>query len=384
MEGIVMKFRKFGKHDVQVSTLGFGCMRLPLMPDGSINEKEAISQLRKAVDNGVNYLDTAYVYHGGKSEIVLGKALKDGYREKTYIADKMPVWNVNTYEDFDRLLNEQLERLDVEYIDFYLLHALNRDTWDKCRKLDVIKFLESAQKSGKIKFIGFSFHDDIGTFNNIVDYYDWDFCQIQYNYMDEYNQAGIEGLKHAANKNMAVIVMEPLLGGKLAIAPPTEVQQLWDSSIEKRTPAEWGLSWLWNQPEVTVVLSGMNSMEQLDENIKIASKVSPDLLTDSEKELIKKVKSKFNELTKVSCTGCRYCIQCPKGIDIPGIFGLYNEAAMYNTTKNASNVYRNEIKKENNASVCVECGKCENACPQHLKIRQHLKDAHEYLTNIMK
>jgi predicted aldo/keto reductase-like oxidoreductase len=378
-EEFIVQFRKFGKYNKKVSVLGFGCMRLPVMPDGSINEKEAITQLRKAIDNGVNYLDTAFIYHEGKSEVVLGKALKDGYREKTYIADKMPLWNVKTYEDFDRILNEQLERLDVEYIDFYLLHALDKNLWDKCKKLDAIKFLENAQKCGKIKHIGFSFHDDIGTFKGIVDYYNWDFCQIQYNYMDEDNQAGIEGLHYAANKNMAVIVMEPLLGGKLAIAPPTEVQQLWDCSETKRTPAEWGLSWIWNQPEVTVILSGMNSMGQLDENIKTASEVLPDSLTDSEKELIKKVRSKFKELTKVSCTGCRYCITCPKDIDIPRIFALHNEAAVYNNIRNCSYVYSHEINTKNNATACVECGKCEKVCPQHLKIKQHLKDAHEFL-----
>lgn len=374
-----MQYRKFGKHDIQVSALGFGCMRLPVMPDGGINEKEAIAQLRKAMDNGVNYFDTAYVYHGGKSEVVLGKALKDGYREKTYIADKMPLWNVEIYEDFNRLLNEQLERLDVEYIDFYLLHALDKNLWNKCKKLDVFKFLENAQECGKIKYIGFSFHDDISIFKEIADYYSWDFCQIQYNYMDEYNQAGIEGLHYAADKNMAVIVMEPLLGGKLAIEPPTEIQQLWESSDIKRTPAEWSLSWIWNQPGVTVILSGMNSMNQLDENIKTADKALSNSLTGSEKQLIEKVKTKFKELTKVTCTGCRYCIQCPKGIDIPRIFSLYNEAAVYNNIKNCSYAYTHEINTKNNVIACIGCAKCEKVCPQHLEIRQYLKDAHEFL-----
>lgn len=375
-----MQYRKFGKYDKKVSALGFGCMRLPLNQDGSINEEEAIKQLRYAADNGVNYFDTAYVYHGGKSEVVLGKALKDGYREKVYIADKMPVWEVKTYEDFDRIFDEQLNRLGVEYIDFYLLHSLSKDSWERVLKLDPFKFLEGAKAAGKIKHIGFSFHDDADTFMEIVDAYDWDFCQIQYNYMDEYNQATVKGLRHAASKNMAVIIMEPLLGGKLAKVPPVEIQELWNTSETKRTPAEWSLSWTWNQPEVTVILSGMNSISQIDENMKIAHKVLPNSLTDAEKELIGKVKNKFNALTKVNCTGCRYCEDCPQGIDIPRIFSLYNEAAMYNTIEDSSRNYENRIDKEHNAAVCIECGACEGICPQQLQIRDYLKDAHKYLT----
>lgn len=375
-----MKYRKFGKFDKQVSQLGYGCMRFPTLADGSINEPEAIKQIRHAIDNGVNYLDTAYVYHGGKSEVVLGKALKDGYREKVYIADKMPVWQVKVHEDFEKILDEQLERLGVDYIDFYLLHALNKDSWESTKKLDPFRFLENAVKSGKIKHIGFSFHDNAETFRAIVDCYDWDFCQIQYNFIDEYNQATVEGLRRAAAKNMAVVVMEPLLGGKLANVPPKEVQELWDAAEVKRTPAEWSLSWIWNQPEVTLLLSGMNSISQIDENIKIADKVLPGTLTQSELELIGKVKSRFKELTKVDCTGCRYCVDdCPQKIDIPRVFALYNDSAMYNNLKRNSDFYNTRIKKENNAEACIECGQCESLCPQQLQIRQHLKDAHKYL-----
>jgi uncharacterized protein len=377
-----MQYRKFGKFDKEVSALGFGCMRLPVNQDGSINEEEAIKQIRHAADNGVNYFDTAYVYHGGKSEVVLGKALKEGYREKVYIADKMPVWEVKTYEDFDRILDEQLNRLGVEYIDFYLLHSLSKDSWERVLELEPFKFLESAKAAGKIKHIGFSFHDGADAFMEIVDAYDWDFCQIQYNYMDEYNQATVNGLHHAASKSMAVIIMEPLLGGKLANIPPVEIQELWNIAETKRTPAEWGLSWIWNQPEVTVILSGMNSISQIDENMKVADKIHPNSLTDSEKELIDKVKSKFIELTKVNCTGCRYCEDCPQGIDIPRIFSLYNQAAMYNAVEANSKAYKHWISEEHNASVCIECGACEGICPQQLQIREHLKDAHKYLARV--
>ena len=376
-----MQYRKFGKTDVQVSALGFGCMRFACLADGTIDEKQAINQLRTAIDNGVNYLDTAYVYHDGKSEVVLGKALKDGYREKIYIADKLPTWNVTVYEDFEKLLDEQLERLQVEFIDFYLIHALNKDSFKKVTDLGIYKFIDKALKDGKIKHIGFSFHDDIKTFKTIVDDYTWEFCQIQLNYMDEFNQAGVEGLNYAAAKGLAVVIMEPLLGGKLANVPPEPIIKLWEESEKKRTPAEWALTWLWDKPEVSLILSGMNSMEQLTENISTASAIVPNSLSEKEKEIIKKVRTKYNELTKVACTGCKYCIDCPKGIDIPNIFSIYNEASMYNVLENSAKRYAS-INKEHNASVCIECRKCEKICPQGLTITQYLKDAHKELTSV--
>ena len=377
-----MQYRKFGKTNIDVSALGFGCMRFACMPDGNINEEEAIKQLRTAIDNGVNYLDTAYVYHGGKSEVVLGKALKDGYREKVYIADKLPTWNAHVYEDFEKLLDEQLKRLQVEYIDFYLIHALNKESFEKVKKLGIYKFIEQALSDGKIKHIGFSFHDNIETFKTIIDDYNWEFCQIQFNYMDEFNQAGLEGLHYASAKGLAVVIMEPLLGGKLANIPPEPIKKLWDLSEKKRTPAQWALTWLWDKPEVTLILSGMNSMEQLTENINTASEIIPNSLSEKEKEIINKVKTKYIELTKVSCTGCKYCVDCPKGIDIPNIFSLYNEASMYNALDNCSKRYTDSIKKENNASACIECKKCEEICPQGLNITQYLKDAHKELTTV--
>jgi predicted aldo/keto reductase-like oxidoreductase len=373
-----MQYRKFGKHDINVSALGFGCMRFQSLPDGTVDEEKAISQIRYAIDNGINYLDTAYVYHGGKSEVILGKALKDGYREKVYIADKNPVWEAKKHEDFEKLLDEQLERLQVDYIDFYLLHALSANSWSRIKELDVFKFVEKAKADGKIKYIGFSFHDTTPVFKDIIDGYDWDFCQMQYNYMDEFNQAGTEGLKYAASKNLAIIIMEPLLGGKLAKTPPTEVQTIWNSAAVKRTPAEWGLRWLWDHEEVTVILSGMNSMEQVKENMKTADSALANSLTNTEKELVSKARDTYSKLTKVGCTGCRYCMPCPKDVEIPWIFSMYNDSSIYNDIEGSKRTYAT-LKDNQKASACVECGKCEKACPQHLNIRQYLKDSHSAL-----
>jgi uncharacterized protein len=373
-----MQYRKFGKCEEQVSVLGFGCMRFPTLQDGSINEEEAIKQIRHAIHSGVNYFDTAYVYHGGKSELLLAKALRDGYREKVYIADKLPVWMANEHEDFDKLLNEQLERLETSCIDFYLLHALNKGSWEKIKSLKVFDFVERALKDGRIKHIGFSFHDGPEVFTEIVDAYDWDFTQIQYNYMDEYNQAGLAGLKHAAATGMAIVIMEPLLGGKLANTPPAVIQELWDNAPVKRTPAEWALRWIWNQEEVTTVLSGMNSIEMLEENMKTASTTEVNSLSSEELAVIDKVKDKYRELTRVSCTDCKYCLPCPVGVEIPRVFSLYNQAAMYNDKKGSSWWY-DRMEESKRATSCVECGQCEAQCPQQLTIIKYLKEAHEAL-----
>lgn len=379
-----MQYRNFGRIDFKVSALGFGAMRFPFLDNdyNKINENEAIKMLRFAIDNGVNYIDTAYVYHGGNSEVVVGKALKDGYRQKVKIATKLPVWNVNNLSDADNFLSTQLSRLDVDYIDFYLLHSLNKNTWEKMFNLNILKWLEDKVKEGKIKYFGFSFHDDLDTFKKIVDAYDWTFCQIQYNYLNTNYQAGQEGLKYASNKGLAVVIMEPLLGGKLAVKePPKAIKDLWNEANVKRTPIEWALMWLWNQPEVSVVLSGMSSIEQVEENIKIASNSSIGILKEDELELVERVAKKYNEIRPINCTDCKYCMPCPKGVNIPWNFSIYNEAVMYNIKDTIkTHVYNREQNKDMIASKCIECGACEKKCPQHLSIRSLLKEVSAYFS----
>ncbi len=376
-----MQYRELGRHKDKISILGFGAMRMPLTDEdpGNIDEAKAIKLIRYAIDNGINYVDTAYNYHKGKSEIVVGKALKDGYREKTKIATKMPVWLTNEYEDFDKYLNEQLQKLDVAYIDFYLIHNLNKKYWNKLTKIDIFKFLDTAISDGRIKNVGFSFHDEVDLFKEIVDAYPWDFCQIQYNYMNENYQAGTEGLEYAASKNIPVIVMEPLLGGKLAKEPPIEIKLLWEKANIKRTPVEWGLTWIYNHPEVALILSGMNTHEQLDQNIRIAKAVAPDALTTEELELVKDVGKKYVERTRVNCTGCEYCMPCPNKVVIPYNFELYNDYATYDDVEASAKTYEKLKSTNQSAASCVECGKCETACPQHLPIIRILKDVEKTL-----
>lgn len=375
-----MKYRKFGKCDFNASALGFGCMRFPVFENDNskINEAEAIKMIHHAIESGINYFDTAYPYHGGNSETLVAKALKGGYREKIKLATKLPTWLIKTPSDYDKYLNEQLKKLDTKYVDLYLLHALNKDRWKNLMNMNVTDALDKYKASGKVKYIGFSFHDDFNTFKNIVDSYNWDFCQIQFNFMDEHKQAGIEGLKYAASKGMAVVIMEPLRGGKLSNIPPKEVADIWKQSKIKRTPAEWSLRWIWNHPEVSVVLSGMSSMEQLDDNLRIADCAESNSLTCDELSLVSKAKAAYESLTKVGCTACKYCMPCPSMVNIPQNFSLYNEAFMYNELEKKKAEYKN-LKPENRASNCKSCGKCENVCPQNLPIRKLLKDVNEAL-----
>ncbi len=373
-----MLYRRYGKTNEMVSTLGFGCMRLPIFPGGDpskIDEEKAIKLVRYAIDNGVNYIDTAYPYHGkgmdkgGASEPFVAKALKDGYREKVKLATKLPSWLIETREDMDKYLNEQLERLNTDTIDFYLVHSLNSAVWNTLKEAGIDEFLDKAIKDGRIKHAGFSFHDKLDTFKEIIDYYDWSFCQIQYNYLDENYQAGTEGLEYAAKKGLGIAIMEPLRGGKLANNIPKLAKDTFSRADVKRTPAEWALKWVWNHSEVSVVLSGMNAMEQITENIKTASETEANSLTEKELNIIDEVKTIIKKKTKVNCTACEYCMPCPSGVNIPMCFTIYNNYHMFGKKE-----FYNLLKPEEKASNCVECGKCEEHCPQGISIRQELKN----------
>jgi len=381
-----MLYRKVPQNGDELSILGFGCMRLPVKEDGTIDEERATRQVRYAVDHGINYVDTAWPYHMGESEPFLGRALADGYREKVRLATKLPSWLVESREDMDRLLNTQLKRLNTDHIDYYLLHGLAGEVWNKLELLGVIDFLNKAKDDIRITNAGFSFHGPIGDFKRIVDAYPWTFCQIQYNFMDERNQAGTEGLKYAASKGLGVIVMEPLLGGNLASPVPAEVKDIWDEAKMKRTPAEWALRWVWNHPEVTVVLSGMNEESHIEENLKIASEAYPNSLTDAEMQLVNRVEQKYRQLMKIGCTGCRYCMPCPSGVNIPECFEIYNNLHMFGNVEGArfkyavrmSGVFTN-TEPGGFASQCIECGQCMEKCPQSLKIPDLLKAVAEEL-----
>jgi predicted aldo/keto reductase-like oxidoreductase len=375
-----MQYRPFGKLDWKGSALGFGCMRLPTTGEdhSEIDEPEAIRMLRYAIDHGVNYVDTAYGYHGGNSERLVGQALKGGYREKVHLATKLPCWLVETTADFDRLLNEQLAKLQDEHIDLYLLHSLNEPSWHKVRDLGVLEWAEGAMADGRIGRLGFSFHDKYKVFQEIVDAYDnWTFCQIQYNYMDVKEQAGTKGLRYAASKGLAVVIMEPLLGGRL-VNPPAQVQTLWDSAGQKRTPADWALQWLWNQPEVSVVLSGMSAMEQVEQNVASASASGVATLSGKELELVDRVRAQYRELCPIPCTKCEYCMPCPNGVNIPRNFELFNNGVMYDIIDHVREWY-GQFKEEARASACIQCRECESKCPQSIPISEWMPVVHEVL-----
>jgi uncharacterized protein len=372
-----MLYRTVPKTGDRLSILGFGCMRLP-EKSGKIDEERAIRQIRHAIDSGVNYLDTAPAYHFGKSEQILGKALLNGYREKVRIATKLPHWEVRDAGDMDRILAKQLVTLQTDHIDYYLLHSMSKESWEKMAKLGVLAFLDRAKSEGKITNAGFSFHGTIAAFKEIVDAYDWQFCQIQYNFLDENNQAGSEGLQYAAGKNLAVMIMEPLRGGNLAGTVPEEIKKIWDEAPEKRSPAEWGLRWVWDHPEVTVVLSGMNNEDHIEENLRIAGSSLPQSLTPDDLARIDRVKETYRQLMKVGCTGCGYCMPCPAGVDIPGCFSLYNAHHLFPKDRSTKFHYFGRhgglIGDVSYAGLCRQCGKCARACPQHLPIPQLMKD----------
>ncbi len=374
-----MLYKKVPKTGDELSILGFGCMRLA-MKDGKIDEERAGAQVRHAIDHGVNYLDTAWPYHAGASEPFVGRALAGGYREKVRIATKLPSWLITSRADMDKYLDAQLDRLATDHIDYYLLHGLNGPLWDRLEQFGAMEFLDRAMADGRIRNAGFSFHGRLPDFKRIVDGRPWEFCQIQYNFLDTQNQAGTEGLQYAAERDLAVIIMEPLRGGLLSRpTPPEPVAALWEEAKHPRTPAEWALRWVWNHPEVTLVLSGMNEEAHVEENLAVAAQARPDSLSARELELVDRVAQKYRELLKVGCTGCGYCAPCPSGVDIPTCFEVYNNLHMFKDAQSALFSYAARLgavlyDEPGLASQCVQCGECLEKCPQGLAIPDLLED----------
>jgi predicted aldo/keto reductase-like oxidoreductase len=377
-----MQYRRFGKLDWQVSALGFGTLRLPLRDSNPahVDEPEVIRMMRYAIDHGVNYVDTGYLYHDGSAEIAVGKALRNGYRDRVKLTTKIPPTIVHSATDFDRIFDEQLERLQTDFIDFYLLHAINRHYWHILRDLGIIPWLEKQMANRRIGHIGFSIHDEFDALQEIIAGYDnWTICQIQYNYVDTHYQVGQRGLKYAAGRGLAVNVMEPLRGGSLAKEPPSQIARIWADAPQKRSLAEWGLLWVLNHSEVATVLSGMSSLAQVQENVAIAERSGINILTEEELHLISRVQKAYLKLNPIPCTGCRYCMPCPHGVEIPHIFSLYNDILMYDAMRARFQYSIGDLKDGQRADNCQQCGECLNKCPQKFNVPEWLKKAHSLL-----
>ncbi len=373
--------RRLGKSELQVSNLGFGCMRLPVI-DGrndQIDEDQAIAMIRKAIDAGVNYIDTAYPYHGmdhtkpGMSEILVGRALQDGYREKVYLATKLPTWIIRSRADMDRILDEQLKRLGVSSIDVYLAHNLIATVWPRMKELGILSFLDEAKRDGRIKHTAFSFHDTNSLFNEILDAYDWEVAQMQYNYIDTNYQAGRKGLEAAYKKDIGVVIMEPLRGGFLVNNIPLDLQHEMKQKHPDWSPVEWAFKWLWDQPEIGTVLSGMSNLQQVEENLRVAANAGNGVkgLDADDRQILDKISARFAERLEVNCTACGYCAPCPKGVNIPKVFSLYNEYGMTDEASikgTAKMLYTLSLNENEKADSCIGCKKCESKCPQHISI----------------
>jgi predicted aldo/keto reductase-like oxidoreductase len=385
-----MQYRFMKSTNDHLSALGYGCMRFP-EKNRKIDSKRAEAQLRSAIDQGVNYLDTAFMYHFGESEPFLGQALSGGLRQKVKLATKLTPLSIKTETDMEGMLNSQLKRLRTDRIDYYMLQAMDEILWNRLQKFDVLRFMDRIKADGRIVNAGFSFHGDPDTFREIVDAYDWQFCQIQYNYLDEFNQAGTQGLEYAAAKGLGVMIMEPLRGGSLGDNLPPSVAAIFKESGLPWSPAEWALRWVWNRPEVAVVLSGMNDESHIKENIRTACDALPNSLTEEQMQIIERVKAAYNAVINIGCTSCRYCMPCPSGVNIPMCFEIYNRRKFFNENKFECMAkyalmlggLEKDSFKRGFASQCTECGKCETKCPQHLKIPELLKDVQGEFENFM-
>ncbi|MDE6919285.1 MAG: aldo/keto reductase [Lachnospiraceae bacterium] len=365
-----MEYRKMENLGISTSLLGFGCMRFPTNADGSINEEEALAMIDRAYQAGVTYFDTAYPYHGGMSEVVTGKALARYPRDSYYLATKLPLWSVKTLEDVERIFSEQLERLQKDHVDFYLMHALGKDRWQFAKELDVLGHCEKLRAEGKIRYLGFSFHDNYEAFEEIITSYKWDFCQIQLNYMDKDTQATLKGVELAEKLGIPIVVMEPVKGGSLANLPSEGINELFQKVRPGATASSWALRYAGSFDNVKVVLSGMSTMEQVEDNLSTFAGFEP--LSDEEQAVIEKVSDALRSRVQNGCTGCRYCMPCPAGVDIPRCFGIWNQYHIYENVNEARWNWKNGINEANKASNCVKCGKCEQACPQHIAIREDL------------
>lgn len=365
-----MEKRKLEKLGIEASLLGFGCMRLPVTTDGKIDEPEAERMLDRAISAGVNYIDTAYPYHNGDSEPFVGRALKKYDRSSIYLATKLPVWAVKTLEDVDRIFQEQLSRLQTDYIDFYLLHALGKERFDSMVQLGCIEHLVELKKQGKIRYLGFSFHDNYEAFEEILNYREWDFCQIQLNYMDAEEQAGLRGYRLAEEKGVPLVIMEPVKGGSLA-AYNDDITSRFRSLDPEASVASFAMRWLGSLPNVKVILSGMSTMEQVEDNLKTFAAFKP--LSEKESQEIDEIVTLIKSRVQSRCTGCRYCMPCPAGVDIPGNFRVWNTYHMYQNYNMVKRSWEVELADGKQAKCCVKCGKCEAACPQKLSIRSDLE-----------
>ncbi|MEN6479029.1 MAG: aldo/keto reductase [Anaerolineales bacterium] len=376
-----MQYRTLGKSGLRVSALGFGCMRLPTVGDDHsvIDQERATAMLDYALAHGVNYIDTAYGYHGGQSEPFVGRYLAETHqRDQVLLATKMPVNLVEKPSDYDRIFEEQRERLRTEHLDLYLLHGLRGESWQRAVELGVIDWLDRRRAAGDIRHVGFSFHDDLAALQRIITGYDhWDFCQVQYNYMNEDVQAGTPGVAFAANRGLGVVVMEPLLGGRLA-RPPEAVQAVWASSPRGWSAAEWALQWLWHKPEISVVLSGMSTLEQVQENVAAAARSGVGTLTAQDLATVAAARERYQSLCPVPCTRCEYCMPCPNGVNIPGNLGLLNEGVMYGAMDEMRRRYAH-MDEGARASACIQCRTCEDKCPQSIVISEWMPLVHAVL-----